>query len=140
MKIKQLSIFLENRAGRLSEITDNIGESGVNIKAISLADASNFGILRIVVDDIENTRKMLKDRGFTVRVTDVAAVKVKDKPGELGKILKIIENAGINVEYVYGLSDHAEGCAVLIMRFDKTDKAIEHLSANEIECLPHDRI
>lgn len=138
MKIKQVSVFLENRAGRLSNIVSNLGDSGISIRAISLADTSSFGILRLIVDDTETAVRILKDRGFTVRITDVAAVKVEDKPGELGKILQIIENAGLNVEYVYGLSDNLKGSAILIMRFDNMEKGIPELQDNSVECLTHD--
>lgn len=140
MKIKQLSVFLENRAGRLADIATNLGDSGISIKAISLADTSTFGILRLIVDDTERAVQMLKERGFTVRLTDVAAVKVDDKPGELGKILQIIETADLNVEYIYGLSDHLKENAILIMRFEDMEKGITELLNNSVECLPHDNL
>ena len=138
MKIKQVSVFLENRAGRLANIVSNLGDEGISIRAISLADTSSFGILRLIVDNTESAVRILKDRGFTVRVTDVAAVKVKDKPGELGKILQIVENAGLNVEYIYGLSDNLNGSAILIMRFDDMEKGIPELQGHSVECLSQD--
>lgn len=140
MKIKQISVFLENRAGRLADIVSNLGDSGISIRAMSLTDTSSFGILRFIVDDTESAVQMLKDRGFTVRLTDVVAVKVDDRPGELGKILSIVENAGISVEYVYGLSDHFKESAILIMRFDDMDKGIAELLGNSVECLSYDSL
>ena len=138
MKVKQVSVFLENRAGRLANIVSNLGDSGISIRAISLADTSNFGILRLIVDNTDSAVRLLKDRGFTVRVTDVLAVRVDDKPGALGKILQIIENAGLNLEYIYGLSDHLKDSAILVMRFDDMEKGIPELQNHAVECLSHD--
>jgi len=140
MKIKQISVFLENRAGRLADIVSNLGDSDISIRAISLTDTSSFGILRLIVDDTESAVQMLKDRGFTVRLTDVVAVKVDDRPGELGKILSIVENVGLNIEYIYGLSDHFKENAILIMRFDDMDKGITGLVNNSVECLSYDSL
>ena len=140
MKIKQISVFLENRTGRLADIVSNLGDSGISIRAISIADTSSFGVLRLIVDDTESAVQMLKDRGFTVRLSDVAAVKVDDKPGELGKILSIIENTGLNIEYIYGLSDHFKESAILIMRFDDMDKGITELLDNSVECVSYDSL
>ena len=138
MKIKQVSVFLENRAGRLANIVSNLGDAGISIRAISLADTSNFGILRLIVDNTDAAVRLLKDRGFTVRVTDVIAVRVEDKPGSLGKILQIIENADLNLEYIYGLSDHLKDNAILIMRFDDMEKGVPELQNHSVECLSHD--
>jgi len=124
MKIEQLSVFVENKFGRLANIALNLGETGINIRAMSLVDTSDFGILRLVVDDPKNARKMLRDRGFTVTLTEVLLVKIPDRPGELGKLLKIIEKNGLNIEYVYGLTQNYKNHAILIMRFDDLDKAI----------------
>lgn len=140
MKIEQLSVFLENRSGRLADIAETLGDIDVNIRAMSLADTSNFGILRLVVSDTEKARQVLKDRGFTVRATSVIAVKIADKPGSLGKLLEIIESSGLNVEYIYGLSDKSKDDAVLIMRFDDLDKAIESLLAANVRILNRNEI
>ena len=100
MKVDQLSIFLENRAGRLAEVTRILSETGVNIRALSLADTSDFGILRLIVSDFEKAKDALKAGGFTVGRTTVVAVEVPDHPGGLHGILEMLRSAGINVEYM----------------------------------------
>jgi len=138
MKIKQLSIFLENKTGRLSHIVNALGNANINIRAISLADTSDFGILRMIVDDTEQAKQRLHDIGFTLSVTDVIAVEVQDKPGEFGQILAIVEQAGLNVEYVYGpISTKGEN-AILILRFEDIDKAIEILTSHGIKVFTND--
>jgi len=133
MKIKQLSIFLENKTGRLSHIVNALGNANINIRAISLADTSDFGILRMIVDDTEQAKKKLHVIGFTLSVTDVIAVEVEDKPGEFGQILAIVEKAGLNVEYVYGPISNKGENAILILRFENIDKAIEILTSQGIK-------
>jgi len=123
MKVKQISIFLENKAGRLAEVTNILGKSGINIRALSLADTTDFGILRLIVNDIEKALKTLKDHGFTVGETEVLAVEVPDRPGGLGEILKIIQDAGLNVEYMYAFVERSSDNAVIIFRFDNADEA-----------------
>ena len=123
MKVKQISIFLENKAGRLAEVTNILGKAGINIRALSLADTTDFGILRLIVNDIEKASKTLKDRGFTVGETEVLAVEVPDRPGGLGEILKIIQDAGLNVEYMYAFVERSSDNAVIIFRFDHVDEA-----------------
>ena len=123
MKVKQISIFLENKAGRLAEVTNILGKAGINIRALSLADTTDFGILRLIVNDIEKASKTLKDRGFTVGETEVLAVEVPDRPGGLGEILKIIQDAGLNVEYMYAFVERSSDNAVIIFRFDNVDEA-----------------
>ena len=101
MKVEQISIFLENKAGRLAEVTRILGKGGINIRALSLADTSDFGILRLIVNDHEKAKQILKDNGFTVGRTEVIAVEVEDRPGGLNSILEILFKANINVEYMY---------------------------------------
>jgi hypothetical protein len=124
MKIKQISIFLENRSGRLANILTVLGEAGVNIRAMSLADTSDFGILRLIVNDIEKAEQALKDKKFTVRVSEVIAVEIRDQPGELAKILVYLEQAGLNVEYMYSFMQKSMESAIIIFRLDDLDKAI----------------
>lgn len=140
MKIEQIAVFLENKAGRLADIATTLGEIGVNIKAMSLADTSNFGIVRLIVDDTERARAVLKERGFTVRSTEVIASKIDDKPGELGRLLKLVEGAGLNVEYIYGLTDSAKDSAILIMRLDDLNRGIQVLRQNNVTLLDSDQI
>ncbi|WP_319466625.1 ACT domain-containing protein [uncultured Pseudodesulfovibrio sp.] len=140
MKVNQLSIFLENRAGRLAEVTRLLSEAGVNIRALSLADTSDFGILRLIVSDFDTAKTKLKDNGFTVGRTSVVAVEVSDDPGGLHNILEMLQNAGINVEYMYAFVQQSGDSAVLIFRFDRTDQGIELLQKNGINIIPGDKL
>ncbi len=140
MKVNQLSIFLENRAGRLAEVTRLLSESGVNIRALSLADTSDFGILRLIVSDFDAAKNTLKENGFTVGRTSVVAVEVTDAPGGLHNILDMLQTAGINVEYMYAFVQQSGDSAVLIFRFDRTDQGIELLQKNGINIIPGDKL
>ncbi len=135
MKVEQLSIFLENEAGRLSEVTNALAVNNINIRALSLADTSDFGILRIIVDNTEKAKQALKDAGLTVGVTPVVAVKVADVPGGLDNVMQLLSKKDINVEYMYAFVDHTSKNASLILRFDKVDEAIEFLKENNIEMI-----
>jgi hypothetical protein len=127
MKAEQISVFIENKSGRLAEVTRILGEAGVNIRALSLADTSDFGILRLIVNDREKTKSVLKEKGFTVSKTEVVAVEVPDRPGGLYQILKKLESEAINVEYMYAFVERCGENAVIIFRFDEPDKAIKTL-------------
>lgn len=140
MKVEQISVFLENRAGRLEEVTRTLTESGVNIRALSLADTSDFGILRLIVTDCEKAKKALKENGFTVGRTNVVAAEVEDKPGGLHKILSLLSSNGINVEYMYAFVQQSGKNAVLIFRFDRTDQAIETLQEHGVHIIPGDEL
>jgi hypothetical protein len=130
MKLEQLSIFLENRSGRLAKILKTLGAAGVNIRAMSLADTSDFGILRLIVSDIGKGKQALRDGRFTVRVSEVVAVEVRDRPGELADMLGHIEQAGLNLEYMYSFVQKSMESAILIFRFDDLDRAITVLAEN----------
>ncbi len=127
MKVEQISIFIENKSGRLAEITRILGDAGINIRALSLADTSDFGILRLIVNNVETAKSVLKECGFTVNKTEVVAVEVPDHPGGLSNILQALDKDQINVEYMYAFVERCGGNAVIIFRFDDTDKAIETL-------------
>ena len=127
MKVEQISVFLENKSGRLAEVTRAIAESGVNIRALSLADTSDFGILRLIVNDLEKTEKTLRDNGFSVGRTTVVGVAVPDRPGGLHDILGTLTENHINVEYMYAFVHQKDNNAIMIFRFDRTDQAIEVL-------------
>ncbi|MDD2734964.1 MAG: ACT domain-containing protein [Desulfuromonadaceae bacterium] len=130
MKVEQLSIFIENKSGRLAEVTRILGEAGINIRVLSLADTSDFGILRLIVDKVEQAKFALKEKGFTVDKTEVVAVEVPDRPGGMANILQSIDNNQINIEYMYAFVERGGGNAVIIFRFDDTEKAIEALKSN----------
>lgn len=129
MKVEQISIFIENKSGRLAEVTRILGDAGVNIRALSLADTSDFGILRLIVNDSETAKAVLKEKGFTVSKTEVVAVEVPDQPGGLARILQVLDTEQINVEYMYAFVERCGGNAVIIFRFDETDRAIRSLLA-----------
>ena len=135
MRVEQISIFLENRAGRLAEITRILGEAGINIRALSLADTSDFGILRLIVSDNDKAKTVLRERGFTVGKTNVVAVEVEDRPGGLNRILEILSKENINVEYMYAFVQHSGENAVIIFRFDDIDAAVKLLLDNNIKVL-----
>jgi hypothetical protein len=127
MKVEQISIFLENKPGGLSGVTKVLKDSDINIRALSLADTSDFGILRLIVDDVNKAKKVLNENGFAVGRTHVIAVEVPDKPGGLHSILDLLTREGINVEYMYAFVERSGENAVIIFRFDNIDQAIEAL-------------
>jgi hypothetical protein len=133
MKIKQVSIFLENRAGRILDITDTLGKNKINIRALSLADTSDFGILRIIVDDAARALAVLKEKGFIVKESWVVAVEVPDRPGGLSSVLRILGGKGVNVEYMYAFFEKPRDKALLIFRFEDPDEAVRILQKNGIE-------
>jgi hypothetical protein len=140
MQVKQISIFLENKAGRLAEVTGILAEAKVNIRALAIADTSDFGVLRLIVDDNEKAEKILKNQGFTVRKTQVVAVEVNDEPGGLHRILDLLLKANINVEYMYAFVQQSGKNAVMIFRFDDLDMAGEELRKNGINVLTGEQL
>ena len=140
MKVEQISIFIENKSGRLAEISRILSESEINIRALSLADTSAFGILRLIVNDVEKAKSVLKECGFTVNKTEVVAVEVPDRPGGLSHILNVLDSKHINVEYMYAFGERSGGNAVIVFRFDDTDKAIETLTGSGVHILEGERL
>lgn len=128
MKVEQISVFLENKSGRLAEVMRVLGSAGINIRALSIADTSDFGILRVIVNDNEKALKALKDNDFTVSKTEVVAVEVPDTPGGLAGILALLEKQSVNVEYMYAFIERSSDNAIIIFRFDGNDRAIKALS------------
>jgi hypothetical protein len=124
MKVDQIAVFLENKSGRLAAITKALSDNSINIRALSVADTADFGILRLIVDDTDKATRVLKEEGFTVSKGVVIAVEVADKPGGLAKVLAVLHEAAINVEYMYAFVEKSEENAVLIFRFDDADIAI----------------
>lgn len=126
MLIKQISVFVENRAGRLAEITEIIAANNINLKALSIADTTNFGILRIIVDDPYEAERILKENSLTVSVTNVVSVCVEDKAGELAKILRILADKNIAIEYMYEYRP-GSGKTYVIFKIEKEAEAVEIL-------------
>lgn len=140
MKAEQISVFIENKSGRLAEVARVLGEANVNIRALSLADTSDFGILRLIVNDRELAKRVLKDNGFTVSKTEVVAIEVPDRPGGLSEILQTLDNASINVEYMYAFVERCNENAVIIFRFDETEQAIQLLTSKGFTVLEGERL
>ncbi len=130
MKIKQISIFLENSSGRLAEVTRVLKDGGVNLRAIMIADTADFGILRVIVDDPDRAMDILKKAQFTTKTTDVLAVTLPDKVGSLADVLSIFEKNGVNIEYLYAALDKAGETAVVIIRTDDLDKGLTVVESN----------
>ena len=140
MQVEQISIFIENKSGSLAEVTRILGEAGINIRTLSLADTSDFGILRLIVNDREKAKAVLKEKGFTVSKTEVVAVEVPDRPGGLSLILQALDRDSINVEYMYAFVERCGENAVIIFRFDETEKAIKTLERNNFNVLPGEKL
>ncbi|WP_448590107.1 ACT domain-containing protein [Thermodesulfobium sp.] len=135
MKVRQLAIFMENRAGRLAELTEVLAKGGLDIRGFSVADTAEYGIFRVLVDDVSKAKEMLKNEGFTVKETDVICVDVPDIPGGLHKTLKILADEGINVEYLYsGVG------GFVVFDLSDTEKGIKVLQDNNIGILSHSDI
>lgn len=127
MKIKQLSVFLENKPGHMSAICKRLAEANISILTLSLADTQQFGILRLIVGDWERAMKILQEAGCVVRITEVVATEIEDRPGGLADILSILEEANVNIEYMYAFTFHKADKAILVFRFDSPDTAVQIL-------------
>ena len=138
MNIKQISIFLENKKGRLAEVINCLAEEGVNIRALSLADTKDFGVLRLIVNDPDKTRDVLKKNKFVVQETDVIGIEIEDRPGGLSKVLGALDKEGLNVEYMYATVEKSKDKAVVIFKVDEYKKAIEVLSGHGITVIKSD--
>lgn len=132
MKVEQISIFLENKPGTLAHATRILKEADINIRTLSLAETADFGILRLIVNDVEKTNRVLKEAGFRVSKTAVVAVEVPDQPGGLHSIVELIAKEGINVEYLYAFVEKSGQNAIIIFRFDAPEKAIDVLLKHKL--------
>ncbi|NPV70353.1 MAG: ACT domain-containing protein [Firmicutes bacterium] len=135
MRVKQISVFLENRPGRLHEVTSALAEQNINIRALSIADTTEFGILRLIVDRPTDAAAALQHRGFTVSETDVIGVEIPDKPGGLAGVLKHMADAKINIEYLYAFLGKASIDALVLFRVDDMDRAVKVLQDNGVRVL-----
>lgn len=140
MQIQQLSVFIENKPGRLAEITEVLAEAEVDIRAISVADTSDFGILRVIVDRPKEAVIALKEHGMTVSLTNVLAVGISDERGAFAEVIRVLANAGIDVEYIYAFVSRDKGKAYVIIRTDKSARAAEVLTENGVELLTADAL
>jgi len=125
MQIKQFSVFLENNAGRLADVTAALATAGVDIRALSIADTTDFGIFRVIVDKPEAAMEALMEAGFTTRVNDVLAVEIEDKPGGLAKVMKLFKDNGVNIEYLYASLEGRAGKAVVIFKVEELARGLK---------------
>jgi hypothetical protein len=132
MKITQISVFLENRKGRLYDVCSLLGQNDINIRALTIAETESFGVLRIVVDKSDLAIKLLRDNHFVANFTEVVAIEVPDKPGGLASILKVFADNDVNIEYMYGFVEKFSDKALLVMRFEDTDFAQQILAKHNI--------
>jgi hypothetical protein len=138
--VKQISIFLENKCGRLVRVTQVLGEAGINIRALSIADTSDFGILRLIVDQPDKACEVLKEKGFMATVTEVIALEVPDTPGGLWKILAYLEESSINIEYLYSFVEKPAQDALILMRVENISEALRVLQEKNIPVIGGERI
>jgi hypothetical protein len=132
MKLTQISLFLENRKGRLAEVCSVLGRDKVNIRALTIAETDEFGVLRMVVDQPDKALATLRAGGFVASVTHIVALEVDDRPGGLAAVLRVLTEAGLNIEYMYGFVEKKTDRALMVFRFDDPDKALEVLRKNGI--------
>jgi hypothetical protein len=135
VKIKQVSVFLENKIGHLRMVTEELKKANLNMRAISLADSETFGVLRMVIEDPDKAREVLRAANHAVKETEVIAVEVPDKPGGLYDILKTLEDCGVNIEYMYSVLEKKTDKAVMIFRVEDIDEVIEKLQKQNIKLL-----
>jgi len=132
MKVRQISVFLENKHGRLAAVTRLLADHGINIRALSIADTSDFGILRLIVNQPEEAYQALKQQNFAVSMTDVIGVEIPDQPGGLARVLEILGQANINIEYLYAFLGRWLNGALVIFRVEQVDEAIAALAAGGV--------
>ena len=131
MGIKQISVFLENTSGRLGEVTKTLANAQINLRAISIADTEDFGILRLIVDKTEEAVTALNTAGFTTGLTDVIAVEIDDVPGSLAKLMELFQRSEVNIEYLYASLEGKSGKAVVIFKLEDYEKGLKILSDNK---------
>lgn len=140
MKIKQISVFLENRKGRLSKAMNVLSNAGVNIRALSIADTSEFGILRMIVPEPEIAEEKLAENNFVVKVNEIIAVEVSDEPGGLDTVLGLLNNANVNVEYLYAFVEKKINKAIVVIRTEDLDASIKVLEEGGVTILSAEEI
>jgi len=135
MKLKQISIFLENSPGRLYEATKALGDANINLRSLSICDVSGFGVLRILISDVAKARSIIMEKQLPARVDEVVAAEISDTPGSLAKTIKVLMENKVNVEYMYALAGTSSGKAVMVFSFSDNDLAIKLLLENGIKIL-----
>jgi len=140
MKVKQISVFLENKKGRLKKAVHALAKANINIRALSIADTSEFGILRLIVPEPEKAKKVLEENNFVVKINDVIAVEVPDKPGGLDSILGILTKADMNVEYIYAFVEKKGEKALVVIRTEDIESGIKVLREAKVPILSSEDI
>ncbi|AGI39565.1 acetolactate synthase [Thermoclostridium stercorarium subsp. thermolacticum DSM 2910] len=140
MPIKQISIFLENKQGRLAEVTRILGDNGLDIRALSLADTADYGVLRLIVNDPDRAKKILTDNGFAVSVNDVIAIEIEDRPGGLAEVLAVLDKKGISIEYMYAFVNSKPNTAMVIFRVEDPESALEILKSEDVKIKSPDEV
>ncbi|MGD2185576.1 MAG: amino acid-binding protein [Desulfobacterales bacterium] len=135
LKLKQIVVSIENEPGRLLEVTESLGNAGINLRALNLVDTGAFGQLRLLVSDVAKARKILMEMQIPAYVNEVVAAEIEDKPGSLARLLKPLTEASVTVIFMYAFITFAQGHAVMVFRFSDNDKAIELLQANGTKLL-----
>jgi hypothetical protein len=135
LKLKQIVVSIENEPGRLSEVTESLGNAGINLRALNLVDTGAFGQLRLLVSDVATARKILMKMQIPAYVNEVVAAEIEDKPGSLARLLKPLTEAGVTVIFMYAFITFSKGNAIMVFRFSDNDKAIEVLQANGMNLL-----
>lgn len=138
--LKQVSVFIENKRGRLTDVVEQLGKAGINIRAMSLADTTDYGILRLIVSDPEQAAVLLKEKQYAVKLTEVLAVEIPDEPGALVEVLRIIRDSEITVEYMYAFLGNREKGATVIFKCDDAAKATTLLQENQIAVVAEDAV
>lgn len=140
MSIHQISVFLENRAGQLAEITRILAENHIDMRAISIAETADYGVLRMIVDDSEKATSILLSHGFILSMTPVLAVSVPDQPGGLAPVLSMLAEVGIDIEYMYSLFTHQDGHAYMVFRVSDEAKFISQLEAHGMKTVTNQEL
>lgn len=140
MKITQISLFLENRPARIKDVCHALGDAGINILGLTVAETEQFGVLRLIADEPERAVEALKAHNFVAALTDVVVVGVQDKPGGLAHVLDVIGGADINIEYMHAFLDRTDDLAYMIFRFDNPEEAVKVLMAAGIPILTKDKM
>lgn len=135
MKVRQLAVFIENKPGRVSEVAELLGGAGINIRGFSVSDTADYGIMRLVVDRPDEAREVLKEAGFTAREDDVICIELPDEPGALAKVLHIVSDAGVNIEYVYSLVS-----TFVVLNVSDADRALQLLEGRPVKLMSQEDI
>ncbi len=140
MGVKQVSVFLENKSGQLADVCAVLSENGMSLRALSIADTKEYGILRVIVPDAEGALEVLRRAGYTCKLTQVLAVEIDDRPGGMAYVLQVLSEAGISVDYAYAFISHKAGYAHMILRVSDIDETIKALTEADIRTLEMDSL